>query len=112
MPWCTRLERDQRVVDDEHAGLGADASHDAAHDLGVPGPVGAGDAEADRVGHDVRSSKGVFHDVMEDLLHFELARRLQVGAAAARPRQDDALPVREEANRLRTAGIEAEDMNV
>jgi hypothetical protein len=49
---------------------------------------------------------------MKDLLHFELPGRLQVGAAAARPRQNDTFAVREQANRLCTAGVEAEDMDI
>ena len=44
------LQRDQRVVDDENAGLGSDAAHDAANNERIVRAVDAGDADADARG--------------------------------------------------------------
>ena len=48
---------------------------------------------------------------MEDLLDLELADRLQVGAAAARLGEERAVRVGEQADRLRAAGVDAEDVD-
>ena len=48
---------------------------------------------------------------MEDLLHFELADGLEVGAAAARFREDVAFLVRQLTDSLGAAGVDAENVN-
>ena len=54
---------------------------------------------------------GLLHDVMEDLLHFELADGLEVGAAAARFGEDVAFLVRQLTDGLGAAGVDAENVN-
>ena len=60
---------------------------------------------------DVAVADGLLHHLMEDLLDLELADRLQVGAAAARFREDLAVLVRELADRLGAAGVDAENVD-
>ncbi len=48
---------------------------------------------------------------MENLFHFELTEGLQVGAAAARFREDVAFLVRQLADGLGAAGVDAKDVD-
>ena len=48
LPGSPGLERNQRVVDDQHPRIEADPLHDAADDRGIVRAIDAGDAEADR----------------------------------------------------------------
>src|SRR4029079_14974287 len=106
-----RFERDERVVDDEHARLVADALHDAADNAGVVRTIDARDAEANGAGDRVAIRQRLLHHFVEDLFHFQIADRLEVGAAAARLREDLSPPVRELADGLRAPGVDAEDVH-
>ena len=69
----TRLQRDQRVVDDENAGLVSDAAHDAANDGRILRAVDAGDAEADGGGNGILLRHRFFHHRVQNLLELQLA---------------------------------------
>ena len=73
-------------------------------------PIDAGDAEADRDRAHVERADGLLHHVVEDLLDFELADRLEVRAAAARFGDHRAVLVGEEADGLGAAGVDSEDV--
>ena len=51
------------------------------------------------------------HDVMEDLLHFELAGGLQIGARTAHLGEHGAIAIGEQTDGLRTARIDSEYMH-
>ena len=106
-----RGERDERVIDDERAHLESDPFHDPANGFCVLRPIDARDAQADGLGPDLAIADCRLHDVVENLLHLELADRLQVGAAAARFGEDDAAFVRQQAHGLGTAGVDAEHVH-
>ena len=92
--------------------LEADAPHDAAHGLGVGLAIDAGDAEADRRRLHIALAERRVHHRVEHLLDLELAGRLQVRAAAARLGDDAAVLVREQADGLGPAGIDAQHVHV
>ena len=102
-----RLQRNERVVDDENPRLVADPLHQGAHHAFVLRPIDAGNAQADRGGDDSSIVERFLHDVMEDLLHRQLPHRLQVGAARARLGDDGAALVSELADGLGPAGVDA-----
>ena len=106
------LQRDQRVVDDENAGLVSDAAHDAADNGRVFRAVDPGDAEADGGGGPGLLRHRLFHHGVKDFLELQLADRLEVGAGASGCRQHAAFLVAEEANRLCAADVNAEDVHV
>jgi hypothetical protein len=111
LPGRAGFERDQRIVDDEHARLVADPLHDAAHDVGVVGAIDAGDPEADGGGYDVAVAEGVFHHLVQDLLDLQLPHRLEVGAGRTGFRDDRPVSVGELAHGLGAARIYAEHMH-
>ena len=78
----------------------------------VFGTVDAGNAEANRRGTDVAVADRGIHHVVEHFLDFELARRLEVRAAAACLSDDLTLPVGEQAHRFCAARIDAEHVHV
>ena len=84
------------------------AGVDREHDSRIVGPVDPGDAEADAGRPDVEIADRLLHDVVEDLLDLELARRLQVGAAAAGLGQDVAVLVGQLTDGLGASGVDAE----
>ena len=103
-----RLQRHQRIVDDEHARLVADALHDPLDDRGIVRTVDPGDAQADGGRANVEAADRLLHHVVEHLLDFELADRLQVGAAAARLGDHRAVLVGQEADGLGAARVNSE----
>jgi hypothetical protein len=101
----------QRVVHDEGALPRADATHDAVHDRRIVRPVHAGDAEADRVGHEIAARERLLHHAVEDLFHFQLALGLEIGARPACRREHAAVCVGEQADGLRASSVESEYMH-
>ena len=89
----------------------ADPFHDRADDREVARPIDARDPEADRRRDDRPVPDRVLHHPVQHLLDFELARRLQVRAAAARLGDDVALLVGQQADRLGSTRIQTEHMN-
>ena len=92
------FQRDERVVDDEDPGLVADPPHDAAITVAIVRPIDARDAQTDRRRYDAAFANRLVHHVVEHLLDFELAGRLEVGAACAAPRRSPC-PARSRAGR-------------
>jgi len=106
----TGFQRDQGVVDDDHARLEADALHDAAHDGMIVRPVDTGNSEADGGRDQISIAERLLHHLVQDLLHLQLSNRLQVGTGATRRRDHRSLPVSEEADRLRGARVDPDHM--
>jgi hypothetical protein len=81
------LERDKRIVDDQHLGALTDAAHDAAHDLRVTWAIDARHADADGADADVgiAALRGdrLIHQVVESFFNGQLPRRLQVRTRTA-----------------------------
>ena len=88
----------------------SDPAHDPAHRRRVVGTIHAGDAQTNRRRDDPAIAEGLLHHAIEDLLDFELAQRLEVGAAATRFGQDPAVGVGQLTDRLGAAGVDADDM--
>ena len=65
------------------ARLVADAAHQRLDDRGVIGAIDAGASEADRRGQHGAVADGALHHLVQDLLHLELADRLEVGPGAS-----------------------------
>ena len=107
-----RDQRDQRVVDDQRPRLESDAAHDPAHGRGVGLAIDAGNAETDGRRLQIPIAERLFHHRVQDLLELEFARRLQVGAAAARLGDDAPALVRKQTDRLRSASVDAQDVHV
>src|SRR4029079_10079423 len=76
------------------------------HDPRIVLAIDAGDSQADGGGDESGAiAEGLFHHVVEDLLHFELAGGLEVGTAAPRLVEDGAGVVGKMADGLRAAGV-------
>ena len=104
-------EGDQRVVDDQRLRAKAETAHDAAHQAVVVLTVDAGNADAHRVRpHRLLAERLLDHRV-KDLLDFEFAVSMEIRAAAASLAEDSAVAVRQVADRLGAAGIDAEHMH-
>src|SRR5439155_27358851 len=88
-----------------------DAAHDAAHDLRFVLAIDARDAEADRRRHDCAIADGRLHHLMEHLFDGELAGGVQVRAGTVAFSVDHATLVRQQADRFRAAGIDAQDVH-
>jgi hypothetical protein len=78
------------------------------HHRQVPRPIDAGDAKADSGGDDHAIADRLLHHLVQDLLDFELADRLQVRAAAPCLGQDGAVFSGEKTDRLRSACVQAQ----
>ena len=102
----------QGVIDNEGPGLETEATHDAPHCCSIRLPVDACNAEADGGRLNVAIADRLLHYAMQHLLDFELARRLQVRAAASHLGDDATALVRQNTNGLRSARIDAEHVHI
>jgi hypothetical protein len=105
------LQRDQRVVDDENAGLVSDAAHNAANDGCIFRAIDAGDAETDGGGDGGLLRQRFFHHRVKNLLELQLANGLEIGAGASGRRQHPPFLVAEEADSLCAADVDAKDVH-
>jgi hypothetical protein len=104
-----RGQRDGGVVDDARALAMAQPAQDAADDLLVLRPVHARDAQAHGRHLAARGVEGL-QDLVQDLLHLQLAVRLEVGPPAAGLGQDAPALVGQQPYRLGPAGVDPDDL--
>ncbi len=101
-------QRRQRVVDDQHRRLEADAAHDAGDDGVVVRAVDAGDAEADGGRRRPLAGQDAVHHLVEHFLDFELAQRLQVRAGPAGRRTHPSVAVGQQADGLGSSSVDTQ----
>ncbi len=106
-----RLQRNQRVVDDENPRLVADALHDAADHRLVGRAIDARNAQADGGRPDIPIGDGCFHHRVEHLFERQLSGSLQVGAFFVRGGHQAACVIRQQADGLRAADVDAKNMH-
>jgi hypothetical protein len=94
----------------DDAGVVADAAHDGSDDRRIALAIHAGDAEADRLRPDPAIADGIRHHGVQDLLHFQLADGLQIGARRPGLRQHMAVVACQKTDRLDSACIDADDV--
>lgn len=105
-------ERDERIVDDERASLESQPSQNRSHEPRIVRSIDAGNAETERARDDIAVTERLLDDLVQDLLDFELAVRLQVRAATAPFPHDAAVRIGEIGDRLGAAGIDSEDVHL
>jgi len=81
------------------------------YDIGVVFAIGAGDADADRLGMDVPVRQHVIYEPAKDTLDAKLTDRLQVGAGTPRFGDDGAVLVGQLTDSLRSTRIDPENMH-